>query len=60
MRIDDLRGIKVLYYDGTPSNWDDFILDWEDFAEEVVGEMSQGPRDKWSCCTFPHRLAQDF
>ena len=28
IRIDDLRGIKILYYDGNPSNLDDFILDW--------------------------------
>ena len=32
IRIDDLRGIKIPYYDGNPSNLDDFILDWEDFA----------------------------
>ena len=60
IRIDDLRGIKVPYYDGNPSNLDDFILDWEDFAEEVVGEMQGAPRDKWVCRTFPHRLAQDL
>ena len=60
IRIDDLRGIKIPYYDGNPSNLDDFILDWEDFAEEVVGEMKRGPRDKWVCRTFPHRLAQDL
>ena len=59
IRIDDLRGIKIPYYDGNPSNLDDFILDWEDFAEEVVGEMRGAPRDKWVCRTFPHRLAQD-
>ena len=58
-RIDDLRGIKIPYYDGNPSNLDDFILDWEDFAKEVVGEMRGAPRDKWECPTFPHRLAQD-
>ena len=58
IRIDDLRGIKIPYYDGNPSNLDDFILDWEDFAEEVVGEMKGAPRDKWVCRTFPHRLAQ--
>ena len=29
-------------------------------AEEVVGEMKGGPRDKWVCRTFPHRLAQDL
>ena len=39
IRMDDLRGIKIPYYDGNPSNLDDFILDSEDFAEEVVGEM---------------------
>ena len=60
IRIDDLRGIKIPYYDGNPSNLDDFILDWEDFAEEVVSEMRGAPRDKWVCRTFPHRLAQDL
>ena len=60
IRIDDLRGIKIPYYDGNPSNLDDFILDWGDFAEEVVGEMKGAPRDKWVCRTFPHRLAQDL
>ena len=60
IRIDDLRGIKTPYYDGNPSNLDNFILDWEDFAEEVVGKMRGAPRDKWVCRTFPHRLAQDL
>ena len=60
IRIDDLRGIKIPYYDANPSNLDDFILDWKDFAEEVVGEMRGAPRDKWVCRTFPHRLAQDL
>ena len=60
IRIDDLRVIKIPYYDGNPSNLHDFILDWEDFAEEVVGEMQGAPRDKWVCRTFPHRLAQDL
>ena len=60
IRIDDLRGIKIPYYDGNPCNLDDFILDWEDFAEEVIGEMKGAPRDKWVCWTFPHRLAQDL
>ena len=27
IRIDDLRGIKIPYYDGNPSSLDDFILD---------------------------------
>ena len=60
IRIDDLRGIKIPYYNGNPSNLDDFILDWEDFAEAVVGEMKGARRDKWVCRTFPHRLAQDL
>ena len=60
IRIDDLRGIKIPYYDGNPSNLDDFILDSEEFAEEVIGEMGGAPRDKWVCRTFPHRLAQDL
>ena len=60
IRIDDLRGIQISYYDGNPSNLDNFILDWEDFAEEVVGEMKGAPRDKWLCRTFPHRLSQDL
>ena len=60
IRIDDLRGIKIPYYARNPSNLDDFMLDWEDFAEEVVGEMRGAPRDKWVCRTFPHRLPQDL
>ena len=60
IRIDDFRGIKIPYYDGNPSNLDDFILDWEELAEELVGEMRGAPRDKWVCRTFPHRLAQDL
>ena len=60
IRINDLRGIKIPYYDGNPSKLDDFILDWENFAKEVVGEMKGAPRDKGVCPTFPHRLAQDL
>ena len=60
IRIDELRGIKTPYYDGNPSNLNDFILDWEDFAEEVVGQMQGASRDKSVCLTFPHRLAQDL
>ena len=58
--MDDLGGIKIPYYDGNPSNLDDFIFDWEDFAEGVIGGMKGAPRDKWVCRTFPHRLAQDL
>ena len=60
IRFDDLRGIKIPYYDGNRSNLDDFILDTEDFAEEVVGEMKGAPRGKWVCRTFTHSLAQDL
>ena len=60
IRIDDLRGIKIPSYDGNPSNLDDFVLEWEDFAKEVVGEMKGAPRDKWVCRTFLHRLAEDL
>ena len=60
IRIDDLRGIKIPYYDRNPSNLDDFIPDWKYFAREVVGEMKGAPRDEWVCRTFPHRLAQDL
>ena len=60
IRTDDLREFKIPYYDGNPSNLDDFVLDWEDFAEEVVGEMKGARRDKWVCRTLPHRLAQDL
>ena len=44
IRIDDLRGIKIPYYDGNPSNLDDCILDGEDFAEEVVGEKKRAKK----------------
>ena len=48
IRIDDLRGIKIPYYDGNPPNLNDFILDWEDFAEEVFGneERVDAPNQK--------------
>ena len=60
VRLQDLRGVKIPYHDANPANVDDFILDWEDFAEEVVGEMQQNARDKWACCTFPHCLASEL
>ena len=60
VRLEDLRGVKIPYYDANPANHDNFILDWEDFAEEVVGEMRQDARDKWACRTFPHRLASEL
>ena len=60
LRLEDLQGVKIPYYDTNPANLDDFILDWEDFAEEVVGEMRQDARAKWACRTFPHRLASEL
>ena len=57
LRLEDLRSVEIPYYDATPANLNDFMLDWDDFAEEVVGEMRQDARDKWACRTFPHRLA---
>ena len=58
-RMEYLRGVKIPYYDNHPTNLDDFNVDWEDFADEVVGEMRFGSdgRDMWACGTFPHRLA---
>ena len=60
VRLDDLRGVKISYYDANPANLDDFILDWEDLAEEVVGEMRQDARSTWACRTFPHCLASEL
>ena len=60
VRLEDLRGKKIPYYDAHPAILDDFILDWEDFAEEVVGERRQDARDKWACRTFPHRFASEL
>ena len=60
VRLGDLRGVKIPYYDASPASLYDFILDWEDFAEEVVGDMQQELREKWACRTFPHRLASEL
>ena len=42
VRIEDLRGVKLPHYDANTATLDDFILDWEDLTEEVVGEMRLG------------------
>ena len=60
VRLADLRGVKIPYYDANPADLDDFILDWEDFAKEFVGEMRHDARDKWACRTFPHCLASEL
>ena len=38
--------MKTPYYDANPVKIDNFILDWEDFAEEGVGVMRQDTCDK--------------
>ena len=60
VRLEDLRAVRILYYDANPASLNDFILDWEDFAEEVLGEMRQDARDKWACRTFRRRLAWEL
>ena len=62
VRIEYFRGVRKPYYNADPAKLDAFILDWEDFAEEVVGEMWFGSdaRDKCAYCTFPHRLAPEL
>ena len=60
VKFGDLRGLEIPYYDANPANLEDFILDWEEIAEEVVGEMRQDMHDKWACHTFPHRLASEL
>ena len=54
--------MKIFHYNANPGNLDGFILDWGDFAEEVVGEMLFGSdaSDEWACRTFPHRLAPEL
>ena len=62
VRIEDLRVVKICHYDANPANLDYFILDWEDFAEEVVSQMRFGSnaQDSWACRTFPDRLAPEL
>ena len=42
VRIEDLQGVKIPHCDAHPANSDHSILDWEDFAEEGVGERRFG------------------
>ena len=60
VRLEDLWAVKIPYYNASPANLDDFILNCKDFAEEVVGEMRQDACDKWACRTLPHRLASEL
>ena len=43
VRIEDLQGVTIPHYDANPATVGNFILDWEEFTEEVVGEMWFGP-----------------
>ena len=43
VRIQDLHGVKVPFYDGIPEKLEDFLWDWKDFADEVMGGTSQVP-----------------
>ena len=52
--------MKIPYYDPNRADVYDFILDWEDFAQDVVGEMRQDAPDKFACRTFRHRLASEL
>ena len=60
--IEDPRAVRIPHYDANPANLDDFILDGEDFAEEVVGETRFGSdaRDNWARRTFLHHLAPEL
>ena len=49
VRLEDLRGVKIPYYDANPPNLD----------EEVVGEMRHDSLDKWACRTIQHRLTSE-
>ena len=60
LRIEDLRGVIIPYYNASAANLNNFILDSEDFAEEVVGDMRQGIRDNWACRTFPSLFASEL
>ena len=60
VRLEDLQALSFLYYEAKGTNLDNFILDWEDFAEEVVVDMLRDMPDKWACHTFPHRRAPNL
>ena len=60
VRTEDLQGVKIPYHDANPTNVEEFLLDWGDLPEEVVGDMRQEIPDKWACRTFPHRLASEL
>ena len=62
VRIEDIRGVKTPHYDANPANLDDFILDLEDFAEEVVGELRLGSDARYAsaCRAFPNLSAPEL
>ena len=60
VRIGGISGVRVPFYNGTPETLKDFLLDWEDSANEVMGSASGAQRDSWSLRTFRHRLHADL
>ena len=60
VRIQDFCAVRVPFYNGTRAMLQDFLLDWEDFADEVMGRASQAGRDIWALQAFPHRLHGDL
>ena len=39
--MEDLRGLRVPSCNGTPETLENFLLDWEDFADDVMGSAPQ-------------------
>ena len=46
VRIKDLPRVRLEFYHSTLEALQDFLLDWEDFADEFMGNASQ---PKWDC-----------
>ena len=60
VRIENLRGVRVPFYNGTPVTLKDFLLDWVGFTDLVMGSVTKRQRDSWALQTFPHRLHADM
>ena len=60
VRIEDLRGVRQPCYNCIPETLEDFLLDWQDFADEVMGSATQAQKESWALRTFPHRLHADL
>ena len=52
--------VRVPFYTGGPETLEDFLLDWEDFSGELMGNASKVKRDGWALPTFLHRLHADL